>query len=75
MKRFVVRYKVKRECAAENEVLIRKVFEELHQKAPAGVSYRHSRPASASDAKSARYLPTSRPTLSDPTARPPHANL
>jgi hypothetical protein len=39
MKRFVVRYKVKKECAAENEALIRKVFEELHQKAPAGVSY------------------------------------
>ena len=39
MKRFVVRYKVKKEFAAENEALIRKVFEELHQKAPAGVSY------------------------------------
>ena len=39
MKRFVVRYKVKKECAAENEALIRKVFEELHQKAPAGTSY------------------------------------
>ena len=39
MKRFIVRYKAKPERAKENQDLIRKVFEELHQKAPAGVSY------------------------------------
>jgi len=39
MKRFIVQYKVKHECAQENQDLIRKVFEELHRKAPAGVSY------------------------------------
>jgi hypothetical protein len=39
MKRFIVRYKVKQGHAQENQDLIRKVFAELHQKAPAGVSY------------------------------------
>ena len=39
MKRFIVRYKAKPERAQENQDLIKKVFEELHQKAPAGVSY------------------------------------
>jgi hypothetical protein len=39
MKRFIVQYKVKRERAQENQDFIKKVFEELHQKAPAGVSY------------------------------------
>lgn len=39
MKRFIVRYKVRRERAQENQDLIKKVFEELHKKAPAGVSY------------------------------------
>ena len=39
MKRFIVRYKVKQGRAQENQDLIRKVFAELHQKAPAGVSY------------------------------------
>jgi len=39
MKRFVVRYKVKPGRAQENEELIRKVFAELHEAAPAGVSY------------------------------------
>jgi hypothetical protein len=39
MKRFIVRYKVKQRRAEENQGLIKKVFEELHQKAPAGVGY------------------------------------
>ena len=39
MKRFIVRYKVKQDRAQENQDLIRKVFEELHQRAPTGVSY------------------------------------
>jgi len=39
MKRFIVRYKVKPGRAQENQDLIKKVFAELHQKAPAGVSY------------------------------------
>ena len=39
MKRFIVQYRVKRERAQENQDLIKKVFEELHGKAPAGVSY------------------------------------
>ena len=39
MKRFIVRYKVKTGRAEENQDLIKKVFAELHQKAPAGVSY------------------------------------
>ena len=36
MKRFIVRYKVKTGRAEENQDLIKKVFAELHQKAPAG---------------------------------------
>jgi hypothetical protein len=39
MKRFIVRYRVKQGRAEENQGLIGKVFEELRQKAPAGVSY------------------------------------
>jgi hypothetical protein len=39
MKRFIVRYKVKQGRAQENQDLIKKVFEELHHAAPAGVSY------------------------------------
>ena len=39
MKRFIVRYKVKQGRAQENQDLIKKVFEELHRAAPAGVSY------------------------------------
>jgi L-rhamnose mutarotase len=39
MKRTMVRYKVKPEHAEENTRLIQKVFEELHAKSPAGVSY------------------------------------
>jgi hypothetical protein len=39
MKRFIVRYKVKPGRAQENQDLIKKVFGELHQKAPSGVSY------------------------------------
>jgi hypothetical protein len=39
MERFIVQYKVKPERAQENQDLIRKVFEELHRSAPAGVSY------------------------------------
>jgi hypothetical protein len=39
MKRFIVRYKVKPGHAQENQDLIRKVFAELHQSAPSGVSY------------------------------------
>lgn len=39
MKRFIVRYKVKPGRAQENQDLIKKVFAELHQAAPAGVTY------------------------------------
>ena len=39
MKRILVRYKVKPDRGAENENFIRKVFEELQQKAPAGLRY------------------------------------
>jgi hypothetical protein len=39
MKRFIVRYKVKPGRAQENQDLIKKVFAELKQEAPAGVSY------------------------------------
>jgi hypothetical protein len=39
MKRFVIRYRAKPERADENERSIRKVFEELHGKAPAGLDY------------------------------------
>jgi hypothetical protein len=39
MKRFVVRYRAKPERADENDQAIRKVFEELHAKAPTGLHY------------------------------------
>ena len=39
MKRVLVRYKVKSDKGEENEMYIRKVFEELQQKAPAGLRY------------------------------------
>ena len=39
MKRIMVRYKVKPDRGAENENFIRKVFEELQQKTPAGLRY------------------------------------
>jgi hypothetical protein len=35
----MVRYKVKAEQAAENEELVRRVYEELHRSAPAGIHY------------------------------------
>ena len=39
MKRVLVRYKVKPDRGEENEKYIRKVFEELQHKAPAGLRY------------------------------------
>jgi hypothetical protein len=39
MKRLVVRYKAKPDRADENDQAIRKVFEELHAKAPEGLHY------------------------------------
>ncbi len=39
MKRVMVRYKVKADRAAENEQYARKVYEELHKAAPAGIRY------------------------------------
>src|SRR5271157_20709 len=39
MKRFIVQYKVKHGRSRENQDLIRNVFEELHRKAPDGISY------------------------------------
>lgn len=39
MKRVMVRYKVEQGRAAENEALIRNVFAELAEKAPAGLRY------------------------------------
>lgn len=39
MSQVMVRYKVKPEQAARNEALVRKVYEELHQTAPAGLHY------------------------------------
>ena len=39
MKQVMVRYKVKPEFAANNEELVRRVYEELHQTAPAGIRY------------------------------------
>ncbi len=39
MKRVLVRYKVKADKGEENENYIRKVFEELQQKGPAGLRY------------------------------------
>ena len=39
MAHVMVRYKVKPECAAENEALVRAVYDELHRAAPAGLQY------------------------------------
>jgi hypothetical protein len=39
MKRVMVRYKVKPEAVAENEALVRAVYEELRQTQPAGMRY------------------------------------
>jgi len=39
MRRFIVRYKVKPDRAQENRDLIRNVFAELKERAPAGVAY------------------------------------
>lgn len=38
-KRIMVQYRVKPELVAENEAAIRRVYEELRQKAPAGIRY------------------------------------
>ena len=39
MKRTLVRYKTKSDRTAENERLVKQVFQELHAKAPEGVRY------------------------------------
>ena len=39
MKQVMVRYKVKPEQAAQNEALVRKVYDELEQVAPVGLRY------------------------------------
>jgi hypothetical protein len=39
MKRVIVRYKVKPEAVAENEELVRAVYEELHETQPTGMRY------------------------------------
>ncbi len=39
MKRILVRYKVKADCARKNEEYIRKVFEELKKTGPDGIRY------------------------------------
>jgi hypothetical protein len=39
MKRVMVRYKVKPECAAENEQYIRKMFKALEREKPTGLRY------------------------------------
>lgn len=39
MRQVMVRYTVKPEAAAENEALVRRVYEELHQAKPAGIRY------------------------------------
>ena len=39
MKRVMVRYRVKPEAVAENEALVRAVYEELQQTQPAGMRY------------------------------------
>jgi hypothetical protein len=39
MNQVMVRYKVKPEQAARNEELVRRVYEELHRTAPAGIHY------------------------------------
>ncbi len=35
----MIRYQVKPDAAAENETLVRRVYEELHQSAPADIRY------------------------------------
>jgi hypothetical protein len=39
MRQVMIRYKVKPDQAERNEALVRKVYEELHQTAPAGIHY------------------------------------
>ncbi|MEX2127465.1 MAG: hypothetical protein WD871_04400 [Xanthobacteraceae bacterium] len=39
MKRILIRYKTKPDRAEENEVLVAKVFQQLRQRAPAGIRY------------------------------------
>jgi hypothetical protein len=39
MRRVIVQYKVKPDRAAENEVLVRAVYEELHRTDPDGIQY------------------------------------
>ncbi len=39
MAHVMVRYKVKPECAAENEALVGAVYDELHRATPAGLQY------------------------------------
>lgn len=39
MRQVMVRYKVKADQAARNEELVKRVYEELHQTAPAGLHY------------------------------------
>jgi len=39
MKRLMVRYKVKPECAVENEGYIAQVFEQLEREKPTGIRY------------------------------------
>src|SRR4051812_5902031 len=39
MKPVMVRYRVKPDAAARNEELVRRVYEELHETAPAGIHY------------------------------------
>ena len=39
MRQVMVRYKVKPERAAENEELVRAVYDELHRTEPAGLRY------------------------------------
>lgn len=39
MGQVMVRYKVRPEAAAQNEALVRRVYDELHQAAPDGIRY------------------------------------
>ncbi|MEX0590800.1 MAG: hypothetical protein WD207_06910, partial [Xanthobacteraceae bacterium] len=39
MKRILIRYKTKTDRAEENEALVAKVFQQLRQRAPAGIRY------------------------------------
>ena len=39
MKRILIRYKTKPDRAEENEALVAKVFQQLRQRAPAGIRY------------------------------------